>query len=83
MERKDDKIIFIDEKGLKQNNDESFILELVNKVLDENPTVVEQFRAGKERILGFAVGQVMKAAKGQANPGIVNKVVAEEVKKRV
>lgn len=73
----------IDEKGLKQNNDESFILELVNKVLDENPTVVEQFRAGKERILGFAVGQVMKAAKGQANPGIVNKIVAEEVKKRV
>ena len=73
----------IDEKGLKQNNDESFILDLVNKVLDENPTVVEQFRAGKERILGFAVGQVMKAAKGQANPGIVNKIVAEEVKKRI
>ncbi|WP_294377069.1 Asp-tRNA(Asn)/Glu-tRNA(Gln) amidotransferase subunit GatB [uncultured Clostridium sp.] len=72
----------IEEKGLKQNNDEGAILEMVNKVLDENPQVVEQFKAGKDRILGFAVGQVMKMAKGQANPGIVNKLVAQEVKKR-
>ncbi len=64
------------------DNDEGAILEMVNKVLDENPQVIEQFKAGKERILGFAVGQVMKMAKGQANPGIVNKLVEQEVKKR-
>ena len=72
----------IEEKGLKQNNDESAILDMVNKVLDENPQVIEQFKAGRDRILGFAVGQVMKMAKGQANPGIVNKLVEQEVKKR-
>ena len=72
----------IEEKGLKVNNDEGAILEMVNKVLDENPQVIEQFKAGKDRILGFAVGQVMKAAKGQANPGIVNKLVRQEVEKR-
>jgi len=72
----------IKEKGLKQNNDEGAILEMVNKVLDENPQVIEQYKAGKERILGFAVGQVMKMAKGQANPGIVNKLVRSEVEKR-
>ncbi len=72
----------IDEKGLKVNNDESAILEMINKVLDENPDVIEKYKAGKEKILGFAVGQVMKIAKGQANPEIVNKLVEQEVKKR-
>lgn len=72
----------IEEKGLKVNNDEGAILEMVNKVLDENPQVIEQFKAGRDRILGFAVGQVMKMAKGQANPGIVNKLVRQEVEKR-
>ena len=72
----------IDEQGLKVNNDEGAILEMVNKVLDENPQVIEQYKAGRDRILGFAVGQVMKLAKGQANPGIVNKLVEQEVKKR-
>jgi len=72
----------IDEKGLKQNNDEGALLELVNKVLDENPQVVEQYKSGRTKILGFAVGQVMKETKGQANPGIVNKLVEQEVVKR-
>ncbi|NFH69961.1 Asp-tRNA(Asn)/Glu-tRNA(Gln) amidotransferase subunit GatB [Clostridium botulinum] len=72
----------IDEKGLKQNNDEGAIRQLVNKVLDENPQVIEQYKSGRTRILGFAVGQVMKETKGQANPGIVNKLVTEEVEKR-
>lgn len=74
--------IIIDEKGLKQNNDEGALLELVNKILDENPQVIDQYKSGKTRILGFAVGQVMKETKGQANPGIVNKLVEQEVAKR-
>ena len=72
----------IEEKGLKQNNDEDALLEIVNKVLDANPQVIEQYKSGKTRILGFAVGQVMKETKGQANPGIVNKLVEQEVEKR-
>lgn len=72
----------IEEKGLKQNNDEGALLEIVNKVLDANPQVIEQYKSGKTRILGFAVGQVMKETKGQANPGIVNKLVEQEVEKR-
>ncbi len=72
----------VEEKGLKQNNDEGVLLELVNKILDKNPQVIEQYKAGKTRILGFAVGQVMKETKGQANPGIVNKLVEQEVSKR-
>lgn len=74
--------VIIDEKGLKQNNDESALLEIVNKVLDANPQVIEQYKSGKTRILGFAVGQVMKETKGQANPGLVNKLVEQEVEKR-
>lgn len=73
----------IDEKGLKVNNDEGALLKVVEEVLDENPQVVEQYKAGKEKILGFAVGKVMQKTKGQANPGIANKLVAQEVKKRI
>ena len=58
----------------------SFIL-IINKIVVFKQ-VIEQFKAGRDRILGFAVGQVMKLAKGQANPGIVNKLVREEVEKR-
>lgn len=74
--------VIVEEKGLKQNNDEGAIRDAVNKVLDENPQVIQQFKEGKTKILGFAVGQVMKVTKGQANPQIVNKLVAEEVAKR-
>ena len=72
----------IEEKGLKQNSDESSRKAIVNEVLDKNPQVIVQYKEGKTRILGFAVGQVMKVTKGQANPQIVNKLVEEEVSKR-
>ena len=74
--------VIIEEKGLKQNSDEGAIRDAVNKVLDENPQVIAQYKEGKTKILGFAVGQVMKATRGQANPQIVNKLVEEEVAKR-
>lgn len=68
--------------GLAQVSDEGAILDLVNKTLDENPKVMEDYKSGKTKILGFAVGLVMKAAKGSANPQLVNQLVAEEIKKR-
>src|SRR5690606_33430198 len=72
----------VKEKGLVQVSDESAILEAVNKVLDAFPNVVEDYRNGKTKIMGFAVGQVMKATKGQANPAIINRLVAEELERR-
>lgn len=75
--------VLVEEKGLVQNSDEGYILEEVRKVLDNHPNVVEDYRNGKTKILGFAVGQTMKATKGKANPSIINKLVKEELDKRI
>ena len=81
-EGKNPKVI-VEEKGLVQNNDEDFILSEVKKVLDAHPNVVEDYRNGKTKIMGFAVGQTMKATKGKANPAIINKLVKEELDRRI
>lgn len=80
-EGKNPKVI-VEEKGLVQNSDEDFILNEVKKVLDDYPNVVEDYRNGKMKIMGFAVGQTMKATKGKANPSIINKLVQEELERR-
>lgn len=72
----------VKEKNLVQVSDEGAILAEVGKVLDAYPNVVEDYRNGKMKIMGFAVGQVMKAMKGQANPAVINKLVAEELERR-
>lgn len=72
----------IKEKGMVQLSDDSALRELINKVLDENPKSIEDFKNGKNRAVGFLMGQVMKASKGQANPKIANKLVSEELSKR-
>lgn len=72
----------IEEKGLMQNNDEGFIIEVVNKILDSNPAAIEDYKNGKNRIIGFLVGMVLKETKGKANPQLVNKFVLEEINKR-
>lgn len=82
IEGKTPKVI-VEEKGLVQNSDEDFILEEVKKVLDAHPNVIEDYRGGKTKIIGFAVGQTMKATKGKANPAIINKLVKEELDKRL
>lgn len=81
-EGKNPKII-VEEKGLVQNSDEDFILTEVKKVLDTYPNVVEDYRNGKTKIMGFAVGQTMKATKGKANPAMINKLVKEELDRRI
>ncbi len=73
--------IIVKEKGLIQNSDEGEILDIVRKVLDANPKSVEDFKNGKNRVLGFIVGVIMKETRGKANPQIVNKLVNEEIKK--
>ncbi|MHB1652691.1 MAG: Asp-tRNA(Asn)/Glu-tRNA(Gln) amidotransferase subunit GatB [Desulfitobacteriaceae bacterium] len=74
-----DPTVVIREKGLAQISDEGALATIVDQVLTANPQSVEDFRAGKERAIGFLVGQVMKATKGQANPGLVNKLLKEKM----
>jgi aspartyl-tRNA(Asn)/glutamyl-tRNA(Gln) amidotransferase subunit B len=62
----------IDKRGLTQISDTAAIDKLVAEVIAANPTQAEQFRAGKQQVLGFLVGQVMKASRGKANPQQVN-----------
>jgi aspartyl-tRNA(Asn)/glutamyl-tRNA(Gln) amidotransferase subunit B len=62
----------IEKRGLTQISDSASIDKLVAEVIAANPTQVEQFRAGKQQVLGFLVGQVMKASRGKANPQQVN-----------
>jgi len=70
----------IDNKGLKQITDSSAIEGLIDEVIAANPDQVEQFRAGKEKVLGFFVGQIMKQSRGKANPGQVNQMLREKLK---
>ncbi len=68
-------------KGLVQISDEGTLRKMVAEVLEANPQSIVDFKEGKGRALGFLVGQVMKASKGQANPQMVNKILAEEIEK--
>ena len=72
----------IKEKGWAQISDEGAIKEIVLKILDENAQSVADYKAGKDRALGFLVGQAMKATKGQANPQLLNKLFIEEINLR-
>lgn len=69
-------------KGLVQISDEGALLAMVTEVLDNNPQSIEDFKNGKDRAIGFLVGQIMKASRGQANPQMVNKLLIEEINKR-
>jgi len=68
------------EKGLEQVSDTGEIEAIIDQVMAENPKQVEQFRAGKDKVLGFFVGQVMKATAGKANPQLVNQLLAKKLK---
>ena len=67
---------------MKQMSDSSELLAMVSAVLDNNPQSIEDFKNGRDRAVGFLIGQVMKASKGQANPAMTNKLIQEELKKR-
>ncbi len=69
----------IQARGLKQISDSAELEAIVDEVIAANPKQVEQFRAGKEKLLGFFVGQVMKATRGQANPKQVNALLRKRL----
>jgi aspartyl-tRNA(Asn)/glutamyl-tRNA(Gln) amidotransferase subunit B len=72
----------IAKKGLRQITDSGAIEQAVDKVLADNPQQVEQYRAGKDKVLGFLVGQIMKATQGKANPAQVNELLLRKLKQQ-
>ena len=73
--------VIIEEKGLAQISSSDELEKLVDEVLKNNPQSIEDYKAGKDRALGFLVGQAMKATKGKANPQMLNKMFIEEMNK--
>lgn len=71
--------VIVKEKGMAQISDAGALAGIIDEIVAANPQSVEDFKAGKERAIGFLVGQVMKATKGQANPGLVNQLLKEKL----
>jgi aspartyl-tRNA(Asn)/glutamyl-tRNA(Gln) amidotransferase subunit B len=71
--------VIVEREGLKQISDTGALEQLVDQVLQQNPKQVAQYKAGKATVLGFLVGQVMKASRGQANPGVVNELLKRKL----
>ncbi|RLK51594.1 aspartyl/glutamyl-tRNA(Asn/Gln) amidotransferase subunit B [Alkalispirillum mobile] len=69
----------IEAKGLKQVTDTGAIEAMIDEVIAANPKQVEQYQGGKDKLLGFFVGQVMKASRGKANPGQVNELLKKKL----
>jgi len=69
----------VQEKGLTQVSDEGALEKIIGEVLEKNPAQVAQFKEGKQQVLGFLVGQVMKASGGKANPGKVNELLKKRL----
>ena len=69
----------IEKKGLKQITDTSAIEQVIDEILAANPEQLKQYRAGKEKLLGFFVGQAMKATQGKANPAQLNELLKKKL----
>jgi len=74
-----DPAAYVQDKGLAQISDSSALESAVDAVLAANPAEVEAYRGGKTKLMGFFVGQIMKATKGQANPGLVNELLRKKL----
>ncbi len=72
---------YVEEKGLKTVNDAGALRETIEKIVNDNPKSVEDYHNGKEKAMGFLVGQTMKAMKGKANPAMVNEILREILNK--
>ncbi len=69
----------VEEKGLKQVTDTGAIEAIIDQVIADNPDNTAAYRAGKTALMGWFVGQVMKASKGKANPGMVNQLLSKKL----
>ena len=79
---KQDPISIIEQKGLRQVTDTNEIENIVDEVLKENQKMVDQYLSGKNKLLGFFVGQSMKKSKGRANPQILNNILKTKLSKK-
>ena len=70
----------VEEKGLKQQSDPKELEKLIDKVINENPDKVKEYKSGKEKLFGFFVGQAMKASAGKANPQLINDILKKKLK---
>ena len=70
----------VEEKGLKQQSDPKELEKLIDKVINENPDKVKEYKSGKEKLFGFFVGQAMKASGGKANPQLINDILKKKLK---
>ena len=68
---------YVEEHGLKTVNDEGALRKVIEEVVSNNPQSVEDYRNGKEKAIGFLVGQTMKAMKGKADPSMINQILKE------
>ncbi len=76
---KDFSVVYEEEGRPQQSSDTSALEKIIDKIIAANPKLVEQYRAGKKTVAGFFVGQVMTASKGQANPQLVNELLAKKL----
>lgn len=72
---------YVEENGLKMDNDEDALKATIEEIVAKNPQSVEDYKNGKDKAIGFLVGQTMKATGGKANPGVVNKLLKEILRK--
>jgi len=70
----------VEEKGLKQQSDPKELEKLINKVVNDNPDKVKEYKSGKEKLFGFFVGEAMKASDGKANPQLINDILKNKLK---
>lgn len=68
---------YVEENGLKMDNDEEGLKATIEEIVAKNPQSVEDYKNGKDKAIGFLVGQTMKATGGKANPGVINKILKE------
>ena len=69
----------VEEKGLKQVTDTGAIEKIIDEIIAANPDNVASYKAGKTNLMGWFVGQVMKASQGKANPGVVNQILSKKL----
>lgn len=72
-----DPVKYVEEKGLSMVSDEGLLKSTIERIVAENPASVNDYKSGKEKALGFLVGQTMKEMKGKADPGMINKILKE------
>ena len=71
--------VIMQREGLESISDEGALGKIIDEVIAANPKQVEQYKGGKQQVIGFLVGQVMKASRGQADPAVVNRMFNEKL----